>query len=61
MIKEKMRLAEAFELVKKKRSIIRPNPRFIAALLTIEKTLYGSNTVSGEEINPLYKIFYRDS
>ena len=43
---EDMTLLDAFELVKSKRSIIRPRPCFWGQLVEYEKELRGSNTVT---------------
>jgi hypothetical protein len=45
---EKMALKEAFDLVKLKRMITRPNPTFVRTLLQHELTLYGKNSIEGK-------------
>ncbi|KRX05885.1 hypothetical protein PPERSA_03822 [Pseudocohnilembus persalinus] len=53
---EKMTLKEAFQLVKSKRSIARPNPKFVESLLKFEQQLYQTNSITADEINPLSKF-----
>ena len=54
-----MTLKDAYTFVKTRRFIAKPNVRFVAALLEFERKIYGSNSIAGEEINPIYKFFYR--
>jgi len=40
-----MTLAEAFKLVKEKRTIVRPNPGFVRVLLDLEMRIYNTNSI----------------
>ncbi len=51
MIKKNFKLKDAFTLVREKRPIARPNPGFCEQLLKLEKTLYGENSITFEEMN----------
>ncbi|XP_031557306.1 dual specificity protein phosphatase 14-like [Actinia tenebrosa] len=46
---KKMSLRDAYHLVKKKRPIINPNPRFWQSLVDYEKKLFGKTTVTMKE------------
>lgn len=56
IMKQNMKLREAYEYVYSKRSIIKPNPGFMTQLIQLEKKVHGVNTITEEEIHsPLEK------
>ena len=44
-----MSLRDAYQFVKKKRPIIRPNPRFWQSLIDYERKMFGKTTVTMKE------------
>jgi atypical dual specificity phosphatase len=55
---EKMTLREAWDLTKRARYIILPNPFFARVLVHYEKQLFGKNTMTYVEVNKLCLQMY---
>lgn len=52
MLKENYKLKDAYQLVKDKRALARPNKGFLNQLMKLEKQIYGENTLTIEDLYP---------
>jgi len=55
-----MSLRQAYQHTKTCRPVASPNPNYIHRLKLYEEALYGSNSIMGHEILPVYKFLYRN-